>query len=66
MPVLLISLATGFFGLFAGAQIDDALDKKVQPIGGGTQANTIPYWIQIPLIVGASVGMVYVVKKALK
>lgn len=66
IPLVLggVALVTG--GMFVGSQIDDAIDKNAQVIGGGITQQKMPIYITIPLVVIAGTAAFYITKKIIK
>lgn len=65
MPIFLGLLATGLGGMFIGSQVDDAIDKNTQPVGGGL-TQSMPYYVSVPLIIAAGTAAFFVTKKLIK
>lgn len=67
MPLLLLGgLATLLGGAFVGSQIDDAIDKNTQPVGGGVTNQPMPYYVTIPLVVVGATAAYFITKKLIK
>lgn len=66
MPLLLMLLAAGSFGLFAGSQVDDAVDNATTPVGGGVSGKGLPIYVTIPLIVAGGTAAFFLAKKLMK
>jgi hypothetical protein len=67
MPLLLaIPLLAGFAGLFAGSQIDRAVDNVTTPVGGGTAENKMPWYITLALVAVGVICVALVIKKIMK
>ncbi|MFA5101143.1 MAG: hypothetical protein WC547_09700 [Candidatus Omnitrophota bacterium] len=65
MPLLLgIPIIAGLVGLFAGAQVDRAVDNATTPIAG--KSESMPWWVIVPLVVIAIVIGLKLVKKYIK
>jgi len=63
MPLILL-LGLGA-GLFAGSQIDDALERPTAPIGGGVNQG-IPLYVKVPLIIAGGTAAFFLTKKIIK
>ncbi|MDD5692242.1 MAG: hypothetical protein PHP10_03590 [Candidatus Omnitrophica bacterium] len=67
MPLLLgIPIIAGLVGLFAGAQVDRAVDNATTPPAGGTAAQPMSIWVKIALIAAGLIIVLVIVKKVMK
>lgn len=67
MPLLLIiPVITGLVGLFAGAQVDRAVDNATTPPSGGTGPQAMNIWVKIALIAAGLIIILVIIKKIMR
>lgn len=63
MPLFLVGAVTGLLSLFG---INKAVDNATKPPATTNATTQIPWQIAVPLMVGATVGVVILIKKLAK